>query len=148
MITNEVTVQSARNYGFEISADQANAAIVNIPQFQEDGHFSTEKYQQALNGALFTPETFQNEVKQGMLLNQQRFAFMGSSFALPSEVNRFVRLYMQTRDYDYLTISAAELENQVQISPDDIKLYYSKNQKEFMSPEKSLCRQKKFPLIM
>lgn len=136
MITNEVTVQSARNYGFEISADQANAAIVNIPQFQEDGHFSTEKYQQALNGALFTPETFQNEVKQGMLLNQQRFAFMGSSFALPSEVNRFVRLYMQTRDYDYLTISAAELENQVQISPDDIKDYYSKNQKEFMSPEK------------
>ncbi|MDP3269498.1 MAG: SurA N-terminal domain-containing protein [Legionella sp.] len=136
MITNEVTVQSARNYGFEISADQANAAIVNIPQFQEDGHFSTEKYQQALNGALFTPETFQNEVKQGMLLNQQRFAFMGSSFALPSEVNRFVRLYMQTRDYDYLTISAADLESQVQVSPADITNYYSKNQKEFMSPEK------------
>ena len=41
-----------------------------------------------------------------MLLNQQRFAFMGSSFALPDEIKRFVRLYMQTRDYDYLTVPA------------------------------------------
>jgi len=107
MINNEVTVQSALHNGFEVGIDQANAAIVKIGQFQEDGHFSSERYQQALNAALFTPESFQNEVRQGMLLNQQRFAFMGSSFALPSEVERFVRLYMQTRDYDYLTIPVA-----------------------------------------
>ncbi len=135
MITNEVTLQAARHYGFAVSADQANAAIVNIPQFQEDGHFSAERYQQALNGALFTPETFQNEVRQGMLLNQQRFTFMGSSFALPEEINRFVRLYMQTRDYDYVTIPAAQLEQTVSISPEEIKHYYEANQKEFMAPE-------------
>ncbi len=135
MITNEVTVQSARHYGFEVSPEQANAAIVNIPQFQEDGHFSTERYQQALSGALFTPETFQNEVRQGMLLNQQRFAFMGSSFALPGEIKRFVRLYMQTRDYEYLTVPAARFEKEMSVSEDKIQEYYKKHQKEFMTPE-------------
>ena len=135
MITNEVTVQSARHNGFEVSPEQANAAIVNIPQFQEDGHFSTERYQQALNGALFTPETFQNEVRQGMLLNQQRFAFMGSSFALPAEIKRFVRLYLQTRDYDYLTISSARFEKDIKISEDKIKEYYNSHLKDFMTPE-------------
>ncbi|BCA96203.1 peptidylprolyl isomerase [Legionella antarctica] len=135
MITNEVTVQSARHYGFEVSPEQANAAIVNIPQFQEDGHFSTERYQQALSGALFTPETFQNEVRQGMLLNQQRFAFMGSSFALPGEINRFVRLYMQTRDYEYLTVPAARFKKEIKISEDKIDEYYTKHEKEFMMPE-------------
>lgn len=135
MITNEVSVQSARKSGFEVSPNQANAAIVNIPQFQEDGHFSSEKYQQALNGALFTPETFQNEVRQGMLLNQQRFAFMGSSFALPDEIKRFVRLYMQSRDYDYLTISSSRFLDQVKVSEEDISAYYKAHQKEFMSPE-------------
>jgi peptidyl-prolyl cis-trans isomerase D len=135
MITNEVTVQSARHSGFEVSVNQANSAILKIPQFQEDGHFSTEKYQQALNGALFTPETFQNEVRQGMLLNQQRFAFMGNSFALPAEINRFVKLYMQTRDYDYLTISSAQLEKQVKVSADEVKSYYAEHPTEFMSPE-------------
>lgn len=135
MMTNEVSIQSARRYGFEVSSDQANAAIVSIPQFQEDGHFSTEKYQHALSGALFTPETFQNEVRQGMLLNQQRFAFMGSSFALPNEVRRFVQLYMQTRDYDYLTVSSARFEPEVKVSPEEVATYYQQHAKEFMSPE-------------
>ena len=136
MITNEVTVQSAHHYGFEVNVDQANAAIVKIPQFQEDGHFSSQRYQQALNGALFTPETFQNEVRQGMLLNQQRFAFMGSSFALPAEIKRFVRLYMQTRDYDYIIVPSARFEKEVKVSEDKIKEYYNSHLKEFMTPEK------------
>lgn len=135
MITNEITVQSARRNGFEIGAAQADAAIVKIGQFQEDGHFSSERYQQALNAAMFTPESFQNEVRQGMLLNQQRFAFMGSSFALSSEIERFVRLYMQTRDYDYLTIPVAGLEKKINISENDVKKYYQEHKKKFMSPE-------------
>ena len=135
MINNEVTMQSAHHYGFEIGLDQANTAIVKIAQFQEDGHFSSERYQQALNAALFTPESFQNEVRQGMLLNQQRFAFMGSSFALATEIDRYVRLYMQTRDYDYLTIPIAALEKQITVSDDNVNKYYKAHQKEFMSPE-------------
>lgn len=135
MIKNEVTVQAARQFGFEVSPDQANGAILRIPQFQEDGHFSTQKYQQALSGALFTPETFQNEVRQGMLLNQQRFAFVASAFAFPGDILNFVKLYMQTRDYNYLTIPYAPFEKTVQVSPEQIKSYYKAHQKEFMSPE-------------
>ncbi|RUR16178.1 peptidylprolyl isomerase [Legionella sp. km535] len=135
MITNEVTLQAARKYGFEVTTDQANAAILNIPQFQVDGHFSSERYQQALSGALFTPETFQNEVRQGMLLNQQRYAFMGNSFALPDEIKRFVRLYMQTRDYDYLTVASSHFLKQIKVSGDDINAYYKAHQNEFRTPE-------------
>lgn len=135
MVTNEVLVQSARKNGFEISLNEANAAILNIPQFQEDGHFSAEKYQQALSAALFTQVSFQNEVRQGMLLNQQRFAFIGSSFALPDEIERFVKLYMQSRDYDYLIIPAARFEKDAKVTPEAIAKYYKQHQKEFMSPE-------------
>ncbi|VEH35000.1 peptidyl-prolyl cis-trans isomerase D [Legionella sainthelensi] len=42
MINNEVLLQAARKNGFNVSADQANAAILSIPQFQEDGHFSAQ----------------------------------------------------------------------------------------------------------
>lgn len=136
MINNEVLVQAARKNGFNVSADQANAAILSIPQFQEDGHFSAQKYQQALNAALFTQSSFQNEVNQGMLLNQQRFAFMGSSFALPDEIDRFVSLYMQSRDYEYLIVPVSRFEKDVKISQDTIAGYYNKHKREFMAPEK------------
>lgn len=135
MVANEVMVQAARKNGFDVSANQANAAILSIPQFQEDGHFSAEKYQQALSAALFTQSSFQNEVSQGMLLNQQRFAFIGTSFALPDEIERFVRLYMQNRDYDYLVVPASSFEKQINVSADAIAEYYKQHQKEFMAPE-------------
>jgi peptidyl-prolyl cis-trans isomerase D len=135
MITNEVLLQAAHKNGFDVSIDQANTAILNIPQFQKDGHFSAEKYQQALSAALFTQISFQNEVRQGMLLNQQRFAFIGSSFALPDEIERFVKLYMQNRDYDYLVIPTTPFEKQVQLTPKAIEEYYKKHQKKFISPE-------------
>lgn len=135
MIRNQVTVQAAKNTGFDVSTEQANMAILHIGQFQEDGHFSSERYQHALNAALYTPETFQSEIKQGMLINQQRFTFVGSSFALPSEIERFVRFYLQTRDYDYLTVPVSQLEKDVIVSSNEINTYYKDHQKEFMSPE-------------
>ena len=136
MITNTVSMQAARSNGFEVNAAQANSAILSIPQFQQGGHFSTDRYQQALSGALYTPESFQTEVRQGMLLNQQRFAFMGTAFALPSEITQFVKLYMQTRDYAYIKIPVGRFIKQENISLEEIDAYYSKHKKEFISPEK------------
>ncbi|KTC65445.1 peptidyl-prolyl cis-trans isomerase D (plasmid) [Legionella adelaidensis] len=135
MVATTVSLQAARANGFEVSPNQADAAIFGIPQFQEDGHFSADRYQQALSGAFYTPETFQKEIQQGMLLNQQRFAFIGTAFALPSEIKRFVRLYLQTRDYSYLTIPAFPFIKQVSVSEEEIKDYYVKNKQEFLTPE-------------
>lgn len=135
MIVSNVSMQAARKNGFEVDAAQANAAILSIPQFQQDGHFSADRYQQALSGAFFTPESFQKEVRQGMLLNQQRFAFIGTSFALPNEIKQFVKLYMQTRDYDYMQIPVLRFINQATVSPQEIDAYYKQHQKEFLSPE-------------
>ncbi|WP_419419150.1 SurA N-terminal domain-containing protein [Legionella sp. D16C41] len=136
MVVNEVSVQAANANGFAVNLAQANAAIVSIPQFQQDGHFSAERYQLALSGAMFTPESFQTEVRQGMLLNQQRFAFIGSSFATPTEIKRFIKLYMQTRDYDYLKISAGSFVNKKEITEEQIKSYYQSHPQQFIAPEK------------
>lgn len=136
MIINAISMQAAHTNGFSVTKGQANAAILNIPQFQQDGHFSADRYQQALSGALFTPESFQKEVRQGMLLNQQRFAFIGTSFALPSEIKQFVKLYMQTRDYEYMQIPALRFINQASVSDKEADAYYQQHQKEFYTPEK------------
>ena len=136
MVLNSLSTQAARSNGFHVNALQANAAIVSIPQFQQDGHFSEDRYQQALNSAFYTPESFEKEVEQGMLLNQQRFLFVGTSFALPSEIKRFIDMYMQTRTYDYLQIPVKSFIKQVDVSQKELEAYYQKNQKLFLTPEK------------
>jgi len=136
LIENKLIAHAARISGFEVGAAQANATILAIPQFQEEGSFSPERYKLALSGALYTPETFKNEVRQGMLLNQLRFAFIGTSFVLPKEVKQFIRLFMQTRNYQYLTIPNTLFKNQITVSENEIKTYYENHPKEFMTKEK------------
>lgn len=135
MTVNLVSTQAARHLGFQVSSDQARAAIIAIPQFLKDGHFSRERYQQVLNHAMFTPESFQVEVQQGMLLNQQRFAFIGTSFALRDEIARFVKLYLQKRDYEYIEIPKTWFLLPNQVTEEAIKSWYDAHQKAFLSPE-------------
>lgn len=135
MILNMVSVESAHKHGFDVDTNQVYSAILRIPQFQEDGHFSTSRYTQALSNAFYTPQTFQQELKQGMLLNQQRFALIGTSFVLPNELNQFVRLAMQTRDYQYARIKATDFTSKVAISKNDILHYYNHHKTDFQSQE-------------
>jgi peptidyl-prolyl cis-trans isomerase D len=135
LIKKNLVLESALSNGFFITNNQTNAAIQTIPAFLSDGHFSSTRYQQTLNQALFTPESFQAEVWENLLSNQQRFAFMGTAFALPSEVAQFVRLINQTRDYNYLIIPAQIFIPNIQIPEADITAYYQKNHGDFKSKE-------------
>lgn len=136
MIEKEVNQQAAKQQGFEVSSDQANTAILQIPQFQEDGRFSPRRYQQALGSAMYTPNVFLQAVRQGMLQNQQRFAFVGSAFALPNEAEQFVKLYLQTRDYSYFILPAALFKDQINLPQTALLDYYKNHDKEFIQPEK------------
>jgi peptidyl-prolyl cis-trans isomerase D len=135
MMVNAVSMDAAHGHGFEVDGQQTTAAILQIPQFQEDGHFSSSRYSQALNNAFFTPQTFQQEVHQGMILNQQRFALIGTEFVLPNELNQFVNLSMQTRDYRYAIIKAADFESNQTITAQEEQDYYRAHQKQFMTKE-------------
>lgn len=135
MIMNTLSVQVAKKNGFSISTDQVHNAIKQIPQFQENGHFSAGRYQQVLTSALFTPESFLAEVHQGMLVNQLRFAFMGTAFSLRRDIQQYVSLYAQTRDYDYLIIPSKPFLKEIAITDDEVQTYYKTHQTGYMSPE-------------
>jgi peptidyl-prolyl cis-trans isomerase D len=135
MVVNEVSVQGAQSSGFVVSDAQANAAILSIPQFQDKGHFSNDRYVHVLTSALFTPRSFQTEVRQGMLLNQQRFALIGTALMLPDDLKHFVKLFLQKRDYQYMQISADNFLKLVSVSEDNIVKYYQLHRKQFVAPE-------------
>ncbi len=55
---------------------------------------------------------------------------------LPSEVKRFVKLYMQTRNYKYLNIPYQMFIPDTKITDKQIEQYYRAHPAEFMSDEK------------
>ena len=136
MILNLVRVQAAQKSGFFIASEQVNAAIVSIPQFQEDGHFSKNRFTHVLSNAFYTPDSFHNEVKQGMLINQERFALIGTEFAIPREIESFVKLLLQSRDYVYFRLPAADFLNSVTVTDGEVADYYQKHKQAYVLPQK------------
>ncbi|MDF1684614.1 MAG: SurA N-terminal domain-containing protein [Legionellaceae bacterium] len=135
MIASKINMNAALHYGFFLNDEQVKASILQVPQLQQDGQFSPERYEQVLSAALFTPQSFQQEIYRGMLLNQQHFAFLGTAFALPNEVENFVKLYGQTRDYRYLQIPTSTFLKDVSVSNNEVKAYYASHTDDFIAPE-------------
>jgi peptidyl-prolyl cis-trans isomerase D len=135
LVLNQVSTQAAAQYGFNVSNSQALQSILQIPAFQEKGQFSQSRYLQILGGMQYTHDTFQREVQESMLLNQQRFAFIDTAFALPNEVDAYVKLYNQVRDYRYMMISSRIFLNTVTVSTDDVQRYFNQHTQDYISPE-------------
>ena len=136
LIFMRVVVQGAEGVGYVVTKEQAEQALMQIPQFQKDGAFSPEKFQQTLSSALYTPAIFLQKIQEGLMINQQRFSFAGTAFVLPEEINQFYGLARQTRDVNYVIIPESMFESSVQVSPEELQSYYDKNKLNFKMPEK------------
>lgn len=133
LILNTLLIQSAHHMGLLIGLNQANALIVQMSEFQDDKHFSSARYQQALRSVGLTPTGFLEEVKQGMLINQVRFAFIGSDFVLSNELKHYAELLFQKRNYDYAIFSLSDIKTE-KISESEAKRYYEQHPEKFTTP--------------
>jgi peptidyl-prolyl cis-trans isomerase D len=127
--------QRAEDLGYQVS-DQALATRVReIPQFQADGKFSSDRYDAMLRQAGFTPTQFEADLKTELLITQVQNAVVDSSFALPYEIERRYVLDKQEREIDYALIPASSFAGQIQVTDEQIQAWYDKNKSQFMSPE-------------
>lgn len=143
LIFNRVVLQGAESAGYLVTREQAEQALMQIPQFQEDGQFSAEKFQQALSSALYTPAVFLTKIQEGLTINQQRFAFAGTTFVLPKEVSQLVALAKQARDMSYVVLpwkNYAPPAAPILVSPEELQNYYNKHKAQFKVPEKVSVR--------
>jgi peptidyl-prolyl cis-trans isomerase D len=135
LIVSQLSTESARSYGFEVTPQQIDQTILTIPQFQDKGQFSADRYKQTLSAALFTNESFHNEVSKGLLMNQQRFAFLDTAFVLTNEVAQYVKYQGQTRNYRYVLIDPELFVNAVPVSSEEVSTYYENHPHMFLAPE-------------
>jgi peptidyl-prolyl cis-trans isomerase D len=136
VVVNAALTQRAQKIGLYISPAQLDASIQQIPFFQEDGLFSAQRYLQVLGSALYTPHSFTEELREGLLLNQLRAGIVGTAFVLPNELRQMLDLVEQTRDFRYIVIPVRRfMERPVQISDEEAMAYYQKHADVFTTPE-------------
>ncbi|HEX3897239.1 MAG TPA: SurA N-terminal domain-containing protein [Rudaea sp.] len=135
MINEQLILNADEKLGAAVPRAAVQSEIASYPAFQVDGKFSQDQYRQLLAQQRRSPAEFADIVRRELELRQMDSQLSASAFVTDADVNNYVRLRDQTRDFRFLKIekpSAAD----VKIADTDIDAYYKAHASEFMTPEK------------
>jgi peptidyl-prolyl cis-trans isomerase D len=82
MVEQRLIDQKVAELKLRASDEQVRNAIRNLPEFQQDGRFNNERYQQLLARSGISPEQLRDSVRQDLSRQMLLSALVGSSFTL------------------------------------------------------------------
>ncbi|MNO64226.1 Peptidyl-prolyl cis-trans isomerase D [compost metagenome] len=133
LIDRKLLLQGAEDAKFAFSEQALDQVILQTPEFQVDGKFSSERFDQVIRQMGYSRMQFRQMLAQEMLIGQLRAGLAGSGFVTDAQVDAFARLEKQTRDFATLTFKADPVA--AKVTDDEVKAYYDEHAKEFMSPD-------------
>lgn len=133
LIDRKLLLQGAESSKFAFSEAALDQVILQTPDFQVDGKFSSERFDQVIRQLGYSRMQFRQLMAQEMLIGQLRAGLAGSGFVTDAQVLAFARLEKQTRDFASLNIKADPAA--VKLTDDEVKAYYDEHAKEFMTPD-------------
>ena len=133
LITRKLLLQGAEDAKFAFSEAALDQVILQTPEFQVDGKFNADRFDQVIRQMGYGRLQFRDMLAEEMLIGQLRTGLAGSSFVTDKQVEAFARLEKQTRDFASLTFKADPAA--VKVSEAEVKAHYDQHAKEFMSPD-------------
>ncbi len=133
LIDRKLLLQGAADSKFGFSEAALDQVILQTPEFQVDGQFNAERFDQVIRQLGYSRLQFRQMMTQEMLIGQVRAGIAGSGFVTDAEVLAFARLEKQTRDFATVNIKADPAA--VKLTDAEVKAYYDQHAKEFMTPD-------------
>jgi peptidyl-prolyl cis-trans isomerase D len=133
LIDRKLLLQGAEKSDFAFSEAALDQVILQTPEFQVDGKFSAERFDQVIRQLGYSRMQFRQMLAQEMLIGQLRAGLAGSGFVTDAQVLAFARLEKQTRDFAALNVKADPAA--VKLTDEEVKAYYDEHAKEFMTPD-------------
>ncbi len=136
MIERKLRLEAARRMNLRVSDDELARAIAALPFFQENGQFiGSQKYSERLRLAGMLPETFEEGMREDLLVDKYA-ALVRASVAVPdADVRREFSAKNDKASIEYIVVPASRLETAVEPSDADLKAYYEKNKERYRAPE-------------
>jgi peptidyl-prolyl cis-trans isomerase D len=136
LIQQRLLRKEALNIGMTVLDSQLVRAIGDIPEFQQDGQFSTQRYEDLLRAQGISPLNFESRVKEELMLQQLLDAYSENGFVSNTVAKKIMYLSEVQREINLFQIEPEQFLSQVE--PDDaaIESYYDTHQNEFLLPER------------
>jgi len=135
LVDAEVLKQASEAEGFKVSNQQVDGFLQAMPEFQVDGQFSLERFQQVLSSAMLSTGEFLELIRTNLLIDQPKLGIILTAFALPEETNTTIALVNQERNIDYMIVPLSYFFPRITIAPQQVQNYYESHKNDFMTPE-------------
>lgn len=137
LIERRLLQQAVANAKLGVSSAMLDQLILSEPEFQQDGRFSAERFDQVARRLGYDRLQFRRMLEEEVLTGQLNAGISGSAFVTDAEIRAFAALERQTRT-GALTLVAAN-SSAVSVSTEALRDYYQKHADEFMTPEQVIA---------
>ncbi len=136
IIERKLRLEAAKRLRLMVTDDELSRAIASLPYFQENGQFiGGERYSERLRRAGMYPETFEEGIREDLLVDKYG-ALVKASVAVPeADVRKEFSAKNDKATIEYILVPSSRLESSVEPSEADLKAYYEKNRERYRSPE-------------
>lgn len=136
LIHQQLLAKEIKDARFAISDVQLSTYITGMPEFQKEGKFSQELYDQLLSSNQLTPVRFEASMRQDLLAQQAQDGIAKLGFLTNARVNEVLTQANQKRVVTVAEIKAKDFISQVKVDPAEVKSYYDKHKDKLIVPEK------------
>jgi peptidyl-prolyl cis-trans isomerase D len=135
LVKKQLLLQAADDVNIEISEQQLNSLIVTMPQFQENGRFSQERYDQILRLQGYSSQFFKQLLRTDLVIQQISSAVSASSFVTDADLKQAVALLHESRDFQYIPVPLKPIEAAVTVSDAELQQWYNDHSQDYLSDE-------------
>ena len=134
LINQQLLLNLNDKLGVVVPDSALRADIAQTPQFQVDGRFDSNAYLAMLSASGKTPQQYEDEERARLAQFQLIQPIVNTAFATEAEVDAYLKLRLQTRDFQYVELQPPPAPN-AQVSDAEIAAWYKSHTAEFMAPE-------------
>lgn len=136
IITRRLVEGAIQDYRFKISDDQLSQHVVGMPEFQSNGKFSEDTYNQLLSQNKLTPAKFEQNIRKDLTVQQVRDGLTNLVFMPQKVAEQSLMSEFEQREVSVADVKVVDFINQVTVTPEQVQAYYNQHKTKFIAPAK------------
>jgi len=135
LINKQLLIDEIQQAKYAISDVQLATYITGMPEFQKEGKFSQELYDQTLAQNQLTPTKFEAAMRADLLTQQAQNGIASLGFISNARADHAFNITNQQRVVTVSEIKTKDFLSQATVTPAEVKAYYEQHKNKLINPE-------------
>ncbi len=137
LVDETLLLQAGQRLGLEVTNAELRQNIESLPYFKQNGKFDEKRYLWVLSRTHLTPQQFEDQERQRLLLRKVIGEITSFSKVSDAELQELFRMAREEVQVNYLELSPEKFMAQENPGDDGVARYYQENQAEFHLPDRA-----------